>query len=98
MSDRWVDLNDAIPVAAYAVDMMTVVTEEGVGHSCYLRFMSADDNDEVICFTLDPDVAAVLGWEIAGAANGHLDRLIMERIPDNDALEELARRLGLLEE
>jgi hypothetical protein len=52
----------------------------------------------VICFTLDPDVAAVLGWEIAGAANGHLDRLIMERIPDNDALEELARRLGLLEE
>lgn len=95
---RWVDLADAIPVAAYAVDMMTVVTEEGVGQACYLRFMSAEDPDDVICFTLEPDVAAILGWEISGAANGHLDRLITERIPDTEALEELARRLGFLDE
>ena len=93
---RWVDLQDAIPVAAYAVDMMTVITEDGVGQSCYLRFMSAEDPDDIISLTLDPDVAAILGWEIAGAANGHLDRLITERIPDTEALEELARRLGFL--
>ncbi|MEY2990003.1 MAG: hypothetical protein RLZZ163_919 [Actinomycetota bacterium] len=100
MSDRWVDLQEAIPVQAYAVDMMTVVTEDGVGNACYLRFVTTDDDGEheVMSFVLDPDVAALMGWEIAGAAHGHLDRLITERIPDNEALEELARRLGFLGE
>lgn len=101
MSDRWVDLQEAIPIVAYAVDMMTVVTEDGVGNACYLRFVHEnDDTDtaEVLSFVLDPDMAALLGWEMVGAANGHLDRLITERIPDTEALEELARRLGFLTE
>lgn len=100
MTDRWVDLQEAIPVQAYAVDMMTVVTEDGVGNACYLRFVTTDDDGDhdVLSFVLDPDVAALMGWEIAGAANGHLDRVITERIPDNEALEELARRLGFLED
>lgn len=98
MSDRWVDLQEAIPVVAYAVDMMTVVTEDGVGNACYLRFVHEDDDTaEVISFVLDPDMASLMGWEMLGAANGHLNRLITERIPDTEALEELARRLGFLE-
>ena len=97
---RWVDLQDAIPVGGYAVDMMTVVTEEGVGNACYLRFVTTDDDGEhqMMSFVLDPDVAGLLGWEMTGAVNGHLDQLITERIPDNEALEELARRLGFLDD
>jgi len=100
MAERWVDLQEAVPVQAYAVDMMTVVTEDGVGNACYLRFVSVDDDGdhEMMSFVLDPEMASLMGWEIAGSANGHLDRLITERIPDSEALEELARRLGFFDD
>lgn len=95
MSDRWMDLGEVIPVAAYGVHMMTVVTEEGVGNGCLLRLLSQED-EQVHEFLIDPELASQLGWEMNGYASGNLEAAFGDRLlPDGVALEMIARKYGI---
>lgn len=76
MSD-WLDLSNVVSVAGFAVDMMTVVTEDGAGRAVFLRLIDGADG-QIVQLLIDPQLAGQIGWETIGVVNGYMGSLLEE--------------------
>ena len=66
---EWVDLQDTDVIAGYAIHMMTVMNDAGVGQACFLQLFSADQ-ETVKNVLLDPQLAGQMGWNLTGVTSG----------------------------
>lgn len=66
---EWVDLQDTDVIAGYAIHMMTVMNDTGVGQACFLQLFSADQ-ETVQNVLLDPQLAGQMGWNLTGVTSG----------------------------
>ena len=66
---EWVDLQDTDVIGGYAIHMMTVMNDSGVGHACLLQLFLADE-DKVKNVLLDPTLAGQMGWNLTGVTSG----------------------------
>jgi hypothetical protein len=66
---EWVDLQDTEVIAGYAIHMMTVMNENGVGQACFLQLFSAEQ-ETVKNVLIDPTLAGQMGWNLTGVTSG----------------------------
>lgn len=73
MSDsRWVDLQNTLPVHAWAIHKMVHLGENGAGRVILLTLV--DHDEDMLHLLIDPDVAQHMAWEIMGVYNDFIEQ------------------------
>jgi hypothetical protein len=66
---EWIDLQDAVVVAGFALHSMTTINAAGVGKAIYVQMIDSVDG-EFDAYLLSPDFALRLGHELVAVAAG----------------------------
>ena len=86
LMSEWVDLQDTEVVAGYAIHMMTVMNNSGVGQACFLQLFSADE-EKVTNVLIDPTLAGQMGWNLTGVTSGFEPAAMGFDVSDEDDIE-----------
>jgi len=84
MDQKWIDLNEVPIVNGWNCQRSSYVNDEGVGTLITLTLQDASEN--LFMFVLPPEVAARMGWDMAGEAGGYFSEMCEpDRLADDDA-------------
>ncbi len=73
MSDsQWVDLQNTLPVHAWAIHRLVHLGENGAGRVILLTLV--DHEEDMLHLLIDPDVAKHMAWEIMGVCDDLIEQ------------------------